>query len=233
MSVYITGDPHGSSARIAVFCSERNLSKDDIIVLLGDVGANYFLDHRDLPIKETLNALGPSVLAIHGNHEARPWHMVGCATKVWNGGLVYYQKEYPNILYAKDGEIYHLEGYNCMAIGGAFSVDAQLRLLRGWRTFADEEQPSKEIKAYVEEQLRKHAVDIIFSHTCPAKYTPIECFLPGIDQRRVDTSTEDWLDIIEESISYEAWFCGHWHTNKRIDKLHFLLDEWEQFGREQ
>ena len=179
MSVYITGDPHGSSARIAVFCSERNLSKDDIIVLLGDVGANYFLDHRDLPIKEALNALGPEVLCIHGNHEARPWHMVGCATKVWNGGLVYYQKEFPNILYAKDGEIYRLEGLNCMAIGGAHSVDRAIREARGWQWFSDE-QPSAEIKAYVEEQLSNHPVDIISRIHAQRSIRPLNVLFPEL-----------------------------------------------------
>lgn len=22
---------------------------------------------------------------------------------------------------------------------------------------------------------------------------------------------------------YLAWFCGHWHTDKRVDKMHFLF----------
>ena len=227
MATYITGDPHGSTARIAVFCSGKNLSEDDILVLLGDVGANYFLDFRDLSMKEELNALGPEMLCIHGNHEARPWHMLGCTTKEWHGGIVYYEEEFPHVLYAKDGEIYRLEGKACMAIGGAYSVDRQIRLARGWHWFPDE-QPSDEIKAYVEEQLRRHTVDVIFSHTCPADFRPVECFLPGLDQSRVDTSTEDWLDQIEKRTGYETWYCGHWHINKIDQKIHFLLDQWEQ-----
>ena len=44
-------------------------------------------------------------------------------------------------------------------------------------------------------------------------------------------STEHWLDKIEQSLQYKAWYCGHWHTDKRIDKFHFLYhsfesDEW-------
>lgn len=52
-------------------------------------------------------------------------------------------------------------------------------------------------------------------------------FLASVDQSRVDTSTEKWLDKIEESIDYKAWFCGHWHTDKRIDKIHFLFHSYE------
>lgn len=59
------------------------------------------------------------------------------------------------------------------------------------------------------------------------KYEPVECFLPIIDQSTVDNSTELWLDKIEESAHYLAWLCGHWHIDKRIDKIHFLFDSFE------
>ena len=75
----------------------------------------------------------------------------------------------------------------------------------------------------MERQLASHTVDVILSHTCPYKYEPIEMFLPGIDQSTVDTSTERWLDWIEEKTDYKAWYCGHWHINKRVDKMHFLF----------
>ena len=35
------------------------------------------------------------------------------------------------------------------------------------------------------------------------------------------------LDAIEEKADYKAWFCGHWHTDKRIDRMHFLFDGFE------
>lgn len=80
---------------------------------------------------------------------------------------------------------------------------------------------------HVEQQLKENEIDIVLSHTCPYKYEPIEVFLAGVDQRTVDASTEKWLDKIEESIKYKAWFCGHWHINKRIDKMHFLFHGFE------
>ena len=124
-------------------------------------------------------------------------------------------------LLTADGEIFGLEGQRCMVIGGAYSVDKPIRLAYGAPWFPDE-QPSQEIKTYVQQQLRNHQVDVIFSHTCPYKYIPREVFLPGIDQDIVDDSTERWLDTIEEMADYKLWFCGHWHTQKQIDRLHFL-----------
>ena len=109
-----------------------------------------------------------------------------------------------------------------LVIGGAYSVDKAYRLARGYGWWSDE-QPSDEIKRYVEQQIKEKDFDVILSHTCPFKYEPIETFLPGIDQSTVDDSTERWLDTIEESTDYKAWYCGHWHINKRIDKMHFFF----------
>jgi 3-oxoacid CoA-transferase subunit A len=39
----------------------------------------------------------------------------------------------------------------------------------------------------------------------------------------VDNSTEEWLDTIEDKREYEAWYLGHWHTDKRIAKMYFLF----------
>ena len=37
--------------------------------------------------------------------------------------MVYVEEEYPNILFAKDGEVYDFCGKSVMTIGGAYSVD--------------------------------------------------------------------------------------------------------------
>lgn len=47
---------------------------------------------------------------MHGNHEERPYHIQTYRMKIWHGGEVYYEPEYPNILFAKDGEIYDFDG---------------------------------------------------------------------------------------------------------------------------
>jgi 3-oxoacid CoA-transferase subunit A len=205
--------------------------KDDIIVLLGDVGANFFGGMRDETVKAMLDMCGPKLLCVHGNHEMRPWNVPGYELKEWHGGKVWVQESFPNLLFAKDGEIFDLDGLRCIVIGGAYSVDKPMRLSRGYGWWEDE-QPSDEIKTYVEEQLRTNPIDVVLSHTCPFKYEPVEMFLSGVDQSGVDDSTERWLDKIEESIDYKDWFCGHWHTDKRIDRMHFLFESFEGLERE-
>ena len=221
--VYYTGDIHGDPTRLLIFCERWNLKEDDIIVLLGDVGANYYTGKRDEKVKQWLNDLGPTILSIHGNHEIRPHHIPTYKTKLWNGGIVFYEEEYPKLLFAQDGEVFNMDGLSHLVIGGAYSVDKYHRIARGCGWWEDE-QPSESIKAYVEKQIQKHRVDVILSHTCPYKYIPREAFLPMVNQEEVGDSTEHWLDKIEESVNYRAWLCGHWHINKRVDFVWFLYD---------
>jgi len=220
--IFYTGDIHGGKFEIVRLCKRSHLTREDTIVILGDVGVNYYRNEKDQELKNAFSHLKPTIFCIHGNHEIRPSNIPTYKTKEWNGGIVWYEEAYPNIIFAKDGEVYKIEGIKHLVIGGAYSVDKFYRIRNGYGWWEDE-QPSEEIKQYVEQQIKEKEFDVILSHTCPFKYEPVETFLPGIDQSTVDTSTEKWLDEIEEKVKYKAWFCGHWHINKRIDKMHFLF----------
>ena len=225
--VYLTGDIHGDPERVVQFCLSMKPRRTDTIIILGDVAANYTGGQRDEWVKQTLEKLKINILCIHGNHEMRPSTIESYKLKEWRGGMVWYEEAYPHLLFAKDGEIYTIEGKSYLAIGGAYSVDKFYRLERNYGWWSDE-QPSEEIKRYVESQIDKvKRVDCVLSHTCPFKYEPREAFLNFIDQSTVDDSTERWLDMIEEKLEYKLWFCGHWHIDKRIDKMHFLFKNFE------
>ena len=40
--IYYTGDIHGSNDELVRFCTNKELIDDDVVILLGDVGANYY-----------------------------------------------------------------------------------------------------------------------------------------------------------------------------------------------
>ncbi len=220
--IYITGDIHCKIGPIYKRFEQHPLTADDIVIILGDVGVNYTGTLQDRVLKEDLSALQCTFFCIHGNHENRPQNITSYKEMLWHGGRVLYEEDFPHLLFPVDGEVFTLAGKQCLVIGGAYSVDKYWRLSHG-RPWWPDEQPTPTIKAYVEEQIRTHKVDVVFSHTCPAKYIPTECFLPGIDQSKVDNSTEQWLDTIEDALAYQAWYMGHWHINKRIDRMHFLF----------
>ena len=227
--VYITGDIHGDTTPVHDLFDKCQPTEEDIIVLLGDVGVNYTGKMRDRLMKQELCDMKSTFFCIHGNHEMRPQSLPWLYhEKEWRGGKVFVENAYPNILFAKDGEVYDLGGISAIVIGGAYSVDKWYRLERGAKWFPDE-QPSDEVKARVEAKLDEldWKVDVVLSHTCPFGYEPTEAFLPGIDQSMVDTSTEVWLDRIERRLDYRKWYCGHWHIEKSIDRMRFMFNEFE------
>ena len=222
---YITGDTHRDFRLVAAFCDKVQSAKDDVLIILGDAGVNYFGGENDRKLKRLLMELPITLFCIHGNHERRPESLSYAETELY-GGAVYWEPEFPNLLFAKDGEIYDFGGKRCIAIGGAYSIDKPLRLAEGWGWWPDE-QPSPKIRKRVEARLAAESwrVDVVLSHTCPLKYEPREVFISGVNEAMVDNSTEKWLDAIEDRLDYNRWYCGHYHTYKVIDKLRFLFND--------
>ncbi len=227
---YITGDTHGDFTRIERFCDRMQPTRDDTMIILGDAGFNYYGGKRDKRQKQAMAALPITIFSIHGNHEMRPSTIGSYRVREWNGGKVYIEDEYPNLLFAIDGEVYDLDGIKAIVIGGAYSVDKYYRQMMGWNWWADE-QPSTEIKAKVEQALteRDWKIDTVLSHTVPLKYEPVEVFLSCINQSKVDKSTEEWLDGIEDRLEYRRWYAGHYHTEKTIDKLTLMFESIKEF----
>mgnify|MGYP000417620214 CR=1 FL=1 len=107
--IYYTGDIHGDPYEVIQFCDSKKLTEQDTLVLLGDVGANYYRNRRDTEMKRVLAAVKPTMLCIHGNHEIRPASIPSYRTKQWNGGTVWVEEAFPRLLFAMDGEIFDLE----------------------------------------------------------------------------------------------------------------------------
>lgn len=210
---YRTGDTHGDLSRIVDFCKEHHLTEKDTMIILGDVGLNYYKDSRSYRSKVYYTGeITCTLFCIHGNHEMNPEYMDSMKEKEWNGGIVYYEEDFPTVLYAKDGEIYDLDGKKAVVLGGAYSIDKEYRLMMGWNWFADE-QMTKEVMERCEDNLEKvdWKVDYVLSHTVPLSVEPVEFFLNGIDQSKVDKTMEIWLESIRERLTYDKWFAGHYH----------------------
>jgi len=224
--IYLSGDTHGDFRRIAQFCARMNTQPTDIMIILGDAGINFSGDWYDEHNKKFISKLPITLFCIHGNHERRPATIPSYREKEWHGGIVYVEEQFPSILFAKDGEVYNLNGLQAIAIGGAYSIDWMLRV--PGQSWWPDEQPSDEIKARVERKLDQLGwkVDVVLSHTVPLKYEPVEVFIPGIDQSKVDKSTERWLDGIEDRLQYGKWYAGNYHTAKQIDNLQIVFEDY-------
>ena len=54
------------------------------------------------------------------------------------GAVVMVEDAFPNILFGVDREVYDIEGFSTIAIGGAYSIDKLWRHENGLPWFADE-----------------------------------------------------------------------------------------------
>ena len=253
--IYITGDKHGRFDSIEYFCNAKHTTKDDILIVLGDLGVNYYGGRRDKSRKRYLNNMPITTIAIRGNHELRPdpsWPIRTIANDAVIGNFAV-EPGFESILYALDGRSYTLhtsDGWkSAFVIGGAYSVDKYYRLgayAAGNHDMLwfEDEQLSDDEKKQVKSSLLRHIVlaeeanpegngfpDYLLTHTCPLSLEPVDMFLPQVDQSTVDTSTEEFLDDILRTlegnhVKYEKWFCGHWHTDRTApENLRFVFND--------
>ena len=229
--IYITGDTHRDFFKVHNFCDRFFTNKQDIMIILGDAGINFFNEKRDRNFKEALSEdLNISLFCLHGNHEKRPYTISTYEEVEYKGGIAFIEPDFPSLIFAKDGEVYDFNGIKTLVIGGAYSIDKWYRIKNHLSWFPDE-QPDDTIKQRVEAKLKEldYKIDVILTHTVPLKYEPTEVFLPNVDQSKVDKSTEIWLDKIEEMTDYKKWFAGHYHTDKSIDKLTIMFNDIMEF----
>lgn len=121
MSIYITGDIHGKIERF----KNMQLTKDDIVIVLGDFGIPWNSDVQGDNNLKWLSEQPYTILFIDGNHE--DFDMLYSFPKVEAyGGIVHILTD--NIFHLMRGEIYTIAGKTFFCFGGATSVD------RWWRT---------------------------------------------------------------------------------------------------
>jgi 3-oxoacid CoA-transferase subunit A len=247
--IFALGDIHGKWQIIRYFYEKHKKNEnfsyfnreDNVIILLGDAGLNYFFNHRDTEAKTKLSSYPFTYFLVRGNHEERPsvcaekypdkWH-----TEEFWGNTVYVENDYPHIKYALDEvALYHIpyitgycegteeneyndEGmpywdfYKALVIPGAYSVDKHHRLTNGWSWFEGEQLTQEEMIRGKELINRLDKVDFIFSHTCPIIFEPTDLFLSCVDQSMVDKSMERYLGGVEFNLDYRSWMWGHYHA---------------------
>lgn len=225
---FLFGDVHGNFKPIRDFwlrakLQEKMANKENILICLGDFGANFFLEenNRDEQFKEKIGKYPFTYFCIRGNHEQRPsilmaehpdeWHYEG-----FHGGIVMVENKYPYIKYAMDyPSLYDIEGYRTLVIPGAYSVDKYRRLQMGWSWFENEQLTDNEMNMGIKliNAIGKKC-DLVLSHTCPLIYEPTDLFLSCVDQSMVDKTMERYLGHIEWDLDYKAWCWGHYHQHR-------------------
>lgn len=222
---FITGDCHGQFDKIVDFVKENNFENLTIFIC-GDVGLNYNFNKYDEDRKKILRSLNATFICIRGNHDANHSKMKSYKEINKFNGIMYFQEDYPNIFFTKDGEVYEINGKKILCCGGAYSVDKQYRIDSGLMWFNDE-QMSQQDKEYAVRNLDKinYKVDYVITHTCPLFAVPKFRFMKNVDQSTVDNSMEIWLEwLCDAGLTWKEWYCGHWHIDMKYNWINFLYN---------
>ena len=178
--VYCVGDTHGTSDLGKMYYFEtneaKNLTKDDVMIQLGDFGAIWNSIGTNEKQEELLNWWANqnyTLAVVLGNHEAYsvidtlPW------TKKWGNDIQYYEIENGNKIYFfKRGAIYTINNKKILTVSGAFSVDKYART-EGISWWAREDINYTETEFCLNE-IEKHdkKVDYVLTHTIPKRIVP-------------------------------------------------------------
>lgn len=226
MKVAITGDTHGSPFRLSKESSPHLYTEEiSYAVILGDYGLVWYGEEtkHESYIRKWLNNRPFKTIVILGNHEN--------FERIYNLPLEYAEdidamvyKHDTNIYIIPHGTVITLNGKKCFCFGGGLSIDKPFRKDRvSWWA---EEMPSTADYDRGLTALANHGnkVDFIFTHTCSnnAKYW----LLHGKDIFPGEEPLNAYFEFIENNISYQHWYFGHFHTTEDIDdKTHALYED--------
>ena len=217
-------DTHGLvNSRLKNIDPQVYIPEETAVIILGDMGLNFYLNEIDAKNKKAVNDTGFHIYAVRGNHEERPENI--STMEQWYDedvdGTVWREVNFPNIRYFMDGHAYLIDGHPTLVIGGAYSVDKWYRLNRAtpgasWTGWFKDEQLTPEEMQDIETRMSGHHFDFILTHTCPYGWQPTDLFLNGLDQSTVDNTMEHWFDTIKDKFNWNIWLFGHFHDDRLV-----------------
>ncbi|MDT3843430.1 MAG: metallophosphoesterase [Bacillota bacterium] len=245
--IYITGDTHAEFKKrfnTENFPEQKEMTKDDYVIICGDFGGIWDLDRESKQEKYWLDWFETrpyTLLFVDGNHENFD-RLYGYPVKEWCGGKVHAIR--PHVLHLMRGQIFEIDGKTLFTFGGAASHDIQGGILEtsdsnfrkkakaleqdgipyrvAHLTWWSQELASKDEMEEGKRNLLKHkfSVDYIITHCCS---TSTQEGFDGLFYK-ADRQT-DYLEYIKQHTSYQKWFFGHYHDNRNINEKEILLYE--------
>ncbi len=204
--IYFCGDTHGDIdvGKIRFLVSKNKISRDDILIILGDCGVLFYQDKEiyEQYIK-LYESFGLTILYLDGNHENFPLIHSFPETTIYGAKA---HKISDHIFYICRGEILEIEGHTFLCVGGATSIDREYRIegVSWWReeniSESDMENAFDNLKRY------DNKVDFILTHCVDTTSVYFGLHF------RPDENTNK-LEELEAKASYRCWLCGHYHCD--------------------
>ncbi len=241
MALFLTGDTHGDFRRFLPenFYEQERLTKEDLVLICGDMGGVWYGDCRDDEGLDFLESRPFTTLFVAGNHEnydaLRTYPL-----EDWRGGKI--RRICPSVLLLERGQVFDLNGKQIFTMGGASSHDIQGGILepddplfllkfhaleaRGTpfrvnhRSWWKEELPGPEEYLEARRNLDRAGweVDYIITHCAP---TSIQNEL--LRKRSKPDELTDFLEEVRQRCQFRYHFFGHYHGDGIIQKRFVML----------
>lgn len=253
MSIWVTGDCHGDFSKFSSdnFPRGKELTKDDYVIILGDMGLIWSQkeDKNEIYWKNWLENKPWTTLFIAGNH-CNFNRLEQYPIEEWNGGKISFIT--PSIIYLQYGEIFTLEGKKFLSVGKAASHDIDHGIIDpadystreemkaackkiekehgGWQfalyRIKGESWWEQEIPNDIEKNNAIVNLDTVnnkvdFILSHEAPASDVVLLSGGCYK---PDAYAYWLEKnIRNRVDFQQWFFGHYHLNRVIDSHHSCL----------
>lgn len=251
--VYLTGDTHAIFSRFKpfIFRESETMTKDDVVIILGDFGGVWYDCPEERDKLNWLNAQPFTTCYVDGNHECFDRYYTDEFPVVdFHGGKAHQIRD--SIFHLMRGNVFDFEGKKFFAMGGARSHDISDGILDEtdfdnpfefeetvyrWRlegrmfrikglSWWEQEIPSQEEFDFAEKTLKEnnYEVDYVISHCLPQDVASAVGFTES------DKLTT-WFNkiLLEDKLKFHRWYCGHYHMDTTVmGKFHIMCDRIER-----
>ena len=229
--IFVIGDIHGDynllDARFGEIKTTKAIEKKDVLFVAGDAGFINSYETSDSKQKRIkhLNTLPFIIIVVLGNHENYDVIESLNETTIFNGKC--YKEEDVDVYYAKNGQIFDIDGIKFFTFNGGLSVDKEKRLEYEkqynikfwWKQEIKEEDFQTSFTNYL-----MHHVDYVITHDVPLSiFKQLTPFIPGRFKDQT-CPLQGFLQKIYAVPKFKKWFAGHYHPSYpvTIEKLTVL-----------
>ena len=213
--IFITGDTHGDidfhKLNIKNWPEQKELTKNDVLIVLGDAGWCWDGKGQDRYIQDWFENKPFTTLAVLGNHEN--YDLIEKLPIVdFCGGKAYQVRS--NMFYGMNGQIYTIGGKTFFCMGGAPSHDKEYR--KEGISWWPQEIPDDVQRHFAVTNLEYHefCVDYIITHCGPREVVRDKL---GYEINEYNA----FHSFVLHHTEFKKWFMGHYHLDRTfpLDKL--------------
>jgi hypothetical protein len=224
VAVLLSGDFHANAMRELAKITKRTLTgvyghelfnEIRYHVILGDGGFLWPGNEKGDAYNYTVLAVRPfPLLCVMGNHEPVLGRRDLPEVDIGIGETVILVHENPFVAYLKRGNVYSIDGFTFLVLGGALSIDQEFRR-EGISWWKNEYWSAEEKEAVMSLLKRENRFDYVLSHTGPDRIN--QTLFQNNANRYSPKFFDEVADLnerIDGMIACKGWFCGHWHEDK-------------------